>query len=135
LNGSDAGRDYVIPLPAGTSTSLMVQVTDQTGSHMISGILVVARPGSTIDAGDPAGLPSSSAALPANQLSTSDLPTGAANSRSASLGYIPPAKGTYPIVFLGTYATTADCSSTAPMPTDADHLMRLAVQVGTLEVQ
>jgi hypothetical protein len=103
-----------LTVKAGTKVTIVVTVADKDGSHMVSGTLVVAKPGSIAAAGDPAGLPTNAAALPPNQLGTATLEQ-AVGKRVAELSYDTQATGDYPIVFVGVYQATGDCSAGSPL--------------------
>jgi hypothetical protein len=132
LNGSagPAERSAAIGAP----TALSVSVADVPGTHLVSGKLVVARPGSTADAGDPSRVRPTSAELPANQLAQASFGAGAAAARSAGLSFTPAASGVYPIMFVGTYVTTDDCTGTPPAAADAAHTYTFVATLGTVTV-
>ena len=132
LNGSAGSADLSSAI--GAPIALSAAVVDVGGSHLASGALVVARPGSTADAGDPSGLPSTSAALPANQVAQAQVAASAATDRSVGLSFMPASSGVYPIMFVGTYVTTDDCSASAPAVNDAAHTFQFVVPLGALTV-
>jgi len=132
LNGSASAADLSSAI--GAPIALSAAVVDVGGSHLASGALVVGRPGSTADAGDPSGLPSTSAALPANQVAQAQVAASAATDRSVGLAFMPASSGIYPIMFVGTYVTTDDCSASAPAVNDAAHTFQFVVPLGTITV-
>jgi len=133
LTGATGGPETLNGV-LGVATKLSVDVNDVSGSHVISGSVVVARPGSTADGGDPAGLPTTAAALPANQIATSTLAAGSAPARTISLSFAPSNPGSYPIMFIGKYQTTDDCSAIGTPETDAAHTMNFIVPLGIITV-
>jgi hypothetical protein len=119
-----------LDVKSGTKVTVVVTVADAAGSHMVSGTFIVAKPGSVATAGDPAGLPANAAALAPNQLSTATLEQ-AASKGVAQLSYDEQATGDYPIVFVGTFRATSDCSAGSPVLPEAN---RFAVILGDLRV-
>jgi hypothetical protein len=91
-------RDSVASMnvAAGQYATVTVDVTDVGGAHFISGTLIVARPGSQADAGDPSALPPDAAALPLNQLESSTTSSAGAKTRSVTVSWVPSSKGAYP---------------------------------------
>jgi hypothetical protein len=133
LGGSAGAADLSAAI--GAPTALSVAIADVGGSRLVSGTLVVARPGSTADAGAPSGLPPTAAALPANQLAQAPVTTGATASASTGLSFTPSGSGIYPIMFVGTYVTTDDCSASAPAVNDAANTYQFVATLGTISVQ
>jgi hypothetical protein len=132
LNGSASTADLSAAI--GAPTALSVNVADVAGSHLVSGKLVVARPGSTADSGNPSSLPPTSVELPANQIAQAPLAAGAATAPSSGLSFTPAASGVYPIMFVGTYVTTDDCTGTPPAAADAAHTFGFVDTLGTVTV-
>jgi len=134
VRGSPPDHVASTTVTTGKSLSVTVDMTDVAGAHFVSGTLVVARPGSQPDAGDLASIPSDAAALPVNQLASSAASSTGAKTWTATVAWVASARGAYPVVFMGTYLTTADCSGSGPFLSDPSHTMGMATQVATLQV-
>ena len=66
---------------------------DKGGAYQLSGVVVLARPGSTAGAVE----------QPANQLSTAAVESGAGDILTVNLSYGSLGAGTYPLYFVGSY--------------------------------
>ncbi len=106
----------------GHATRTVVEITNDRpaaySSRVVLGYLTVAKPGSSYDAGDPAGLPPGSVVRPENQLARSDplvdiIPTG----QRLSVTFRATQPGTYGVYFIAEFAkTSGDLCDRAPAP-------------------
>ena len=117
---------------SGQKVALSAHVIDAVGSHMVSGALVVAKPGSTADSGDLSQLPETAAGLAKNQLASGPIASVDTTADSASVTYTVTGSGVFPIVFIGQYETTADCSASPPFLDDASHSFFVEIQLGAV---
>jgi hypothetical protein len=115
------GPSAVIAARVGKPVVVMLRVRPLWGVRMVSGMLIVAAPGTQLEGVGPGGgsppfaLPPGATAMPDFELATAPIVGDAEGNALVSLTFTPPAAGTYPVFVGGTFSETTDCSSTAPV--------------------
>jgi len=105
LAGIPTGNGLLTSVANGSGGVLTMSafLDDKGGAYQLSGVVVLARPGSTGGTGDPATMASSAVERPANQISTAGVRSGAGDIVTVNLSYASLGPGTYPLYFVGSY--------------------------------
>jgi hypothetical protein len=119
-DGGPTGKDEVIStISLGMTATVEVEVTGAPSILVLRGSIVVAAPGSTSGAGNPAYLPSTAAARPENQIMEGIPIVGRViDTARSTVTFRPVATGTYPVYFMAQTIQSENCQAPAPSLAD-----------------